>query len=268
MKLTHVLTACNDKYSRFIPLFIHYWNKFYPEVKPIIIYVGRLPDYYKKYSEFITEYKSPYGLPSAYVAQTIRLLWPAILNQTGGVLITDMDMIPANSQYFSVNIQNLDDNLFINYRQADGFGLNVKQLYMCYNIAPSKIWSDIFNIRNMNDLNKFLITNFNPEYDSIHGGNGWYTDQELFFNYFMKWSKNNSNHIFLNDLNTQFVRLEPSYLNYDMHAIMRSLNTNKYADCHIYSNFCPWNENDILDFIKLDTSNNYDCNSPDLLSKE
>jgi hypothetical protein len=84
----------------------------------------------------------------------------------------------------------------------------------------------------------------------------------------MKWSKNNSNHIFLNDLNTQFVRLEPSYLNYDMHAIMRSLNTNKYADCHIYSNFCPWNENDILDFIKLDTSNNYDCNSPDLLSKE
>lgn len=249
MKLSHVLTACNDKYSRFIPLFIHYWKKFYPDVKPVIIYVGKLSNEYEKYRQYITEYEGPIGLPTAYVAQTVRLLWPAILNETDGVLITDIDMIPANSTYFTKNINNLDNNMFINYRQGDGGGLDCKQIYMCYNIAPSKIWGDIFDIRSIEDINKFLITNINPVYDSIHGGNGWCTDQELFYLYFFKWAFNNVNYIFLNDKNTLFMRMEPNCLDYNKNTIKQLLKTQIFSDCHFFSNRCPWTADDIIELL-------------------
>ena len=31
----------------------------------------------------------------------MRILYPCILNSTGGVMITDMDMLPLNSQYYT-----------------------------------------------------------------------------------------------------------------------------------------------------------------------
>jgi hypothetical protein len=165
------------------------------------------------------------------------------------VLITDIDMIPANSTYFTKNIKNFDNNMFINYRQGDGGGFDCKQIYMCYNIAPSKIWGDIFDIQSMDDINKFLITNINPVYDSIHGGNGWYTDQELFYLYFFKWATANTNYVFLNDTNTRFMRMEPYQLDYNIKNIKQLLKIQIFADCHLYSHLCPWTADDINELL-------------------
>lgn len=242
MKISVALTACNDKYSRFIPIFIHYWKTLYPTIKPMIIYVGNLDDKYGEYSDHLIEYAPPANLPTAYVAQTVRLLWPALLNQTDSILISDIDMIPANSQYFTRSIEHLDNNLFVNFRQGD---VLKDQIYMCYNAAPPSIWREIFHIYNINDINKFLINNFNTHYDSIHGGRGWYTDQELFYKYFMIWKNFSSDYVFLTDLETKFNRMEPMWLNYNVDIIKKYLKLKIYSDCHLYSDQCPWSEEEM-----------------------
>ena len=43
MKLSHVLTSVNEneKYIKFIPLFIKSWTYLFPEIEPIIVYTGQ-----------------------------------------------------------------------------------------------------------------------------------------------------------------------------------------------------------------------------------
>lgn len=247
MKLSTVLTACNDKYNRFIPIFIKAWKYFYPDVKIIIIYIGSIPQHQKQYSEFIHEFHPPSNLPTAYVAQTIRLLWPALLGEKEGVLITDMDMIPANSVYFTKSIKHLDDNLFVNYRQGDDIQ---NQIYMCYNIAPSKIWAEIFHIQSDSDVHNFLVKNFNHEYDSIHGGRGWCIDQELFYQYFMKWKLSHPNaYIFLTDALTKFARFDFNEFQYIKKTFIIHVSRGKYADCHLFSAKCPYSEEELTELI-------------------
>ena len=249
MKLGTVLTACDSNYSRFIPIFIKAWQYYYPTVKIKIIYIGNLSEKYKQFAQFITEFNPPSGLPTPYIAQTIRLLWPSLLNEKDGVLITDIDMIPTNNTYFTNPIHNLPDDIFVNYRQGDGL---VDQIYMCYNIAPSHLWSEIFHIYSEADINKFLVQNFNNEYDSCHGGRGWYTDQELFFTFFMKWKNfNTESYIFLTDIYTKYNRFDWVNYIYDKLSFIKHIKSKKYSDCHIYSNQCPYDENELLELIDI-----------------
>ena len=50
---------------------------------------------------------------TSFISQYIRLLYPAILNSEGGVLITDMDMLPMNSDYYIKSIEDINNDKFI-----------------------------------------------------------------------------------------------------------------------------------------------------------
>jgi len=258
MKLSTVLTACDLKYSRFIPIFIRSWNYFYPSIKIVIVFIGCLPENYKKYNQHIVEFNPPFGLPTSYIAQTIRLLWPSLLGEKDGVLITDIDMIPGNRSYFSESIMNLPDDIFINYRQ--GYGIT-NQIYMCYNVAPSNIWSEIFHIYRLEDIHKFLVQNFHHEYDSFHGGKGWFTDQELFYNYFMKWKHfNPESYRFLTDEETGFSRFDFPRHNYNISLFIKKLRSLNFSDCHLYAHECPFSEDEL--FLMIDNLINSMCILP------
>ena len=56
------------------------------------------------------------NVSTAFVSQYIRIMYPCILNSTGGVMITDMDMLPLNSQYYTKPIESFDNDKFIYYR--------------------------------------------------------------------------------------------------------------------------------------------------------
>lgn len=248
MKLSTVLTACDEKYARFVPLFIKAWQKFYPDVAIKIIFIGTIPERFSSIRHYLEEYTPPPGLPTAYCAQTIRLLWPALLGNPDGVLITDIDMIPANSTYFTENIGSLPNDLFVNYRQGDGL---YDHIYMCYNVAPSSIWAEMFHITSREDVDTFLEKNFNKEYDSEHGGNGWFTDQELFFKYFMQWKDfgGPNSFIFLTDNDTKFERIDYFVFIYKKCILNEYLNTKKYADCHLYAHMCRLSEEELTDLL-------------------
>ena len=250
MKLTHVVTACNNnpKYTKFIPLFIERWNKLYPGVTVIIVFIAtKLPAELEKYSANIRLFSPINHINTAFCAQVIRLLVPCLLTTSDGILLTDIDMLPGNSTYFQRAIESYTDT-FISLRPYRIAGND--QIAMCYVVAPRNIWTDIFNIQTAQDIRSFLTSHYRPEYDAVHGGNAWYSDQQILYNYVTAWEKRTfSKAIFLDDSATEFNRLDYFHHNYNKSSFLNLLNTNKFSDAHLYAHECTWSPDDIKQLV-------------------
>jgi len=117
-------------------------------------------------------------LNSVFLSQNLRIFYPALIQTTNFVMITDMDMFPTNISFYTDFLQNesISKDDFIYLREIDSQN---KQIYMCYNMATPQIWSDVFKIKNEDDISKILET-YNPKnFKGIPGEKGWFTDQEI-----------------------------------------------------------------------------------------
>ena len=249
MKLDCVLTACNDNplYSEFIPIFIKTWNKLYPIVDVKIIYISdSIPEHLQEYNKNIILYKPESNISTAFISQYIRLLYPAILNYPNGILITDMDILPMNKTYYTKNIEEYTDDKFIYLRDVC---LGDKQIAMCYNVAINKTWSDIFDIKSLEDISTRLKNVYSNLQNGYHiWGTGWYTDQTDFYKYVMDWNKNTNNFISISDDNTRFSRLDrhESFSKNISDDLADKIKSGFYSDYHClrpYSKYSVSNEN-------------------------
>lgn len=231
MKLDCVLTATNDIpfYSDFIPIFVKTWKKLYPDVDIKIVYIAEnLPEKYKEYEEHIIMFPPIKGLKTSFMAQYIRLLFPCLLDYENGVLITDMDMLPMNSCYYTDNINNCTDDKFIYMRNVL---LNKKQLAMCYNVATPSTWREIFLIKNMEDLTKKIEIYVNKP-------TPWCLDQIQLYISVTEWNNNTNKLVCLPDKQTRFHRLAFSRkgnIDYSLSNITKNtISQGSYTDFH-----CP-----------------------------
>lgn len=235
MKLTTVLGAVNNNpnYYLFIPKQILFWKKF--NIKFVTIFVGnKIPDELIDYSDNILLWNKNLDLNHAYVAQNIRIYYPALLNLPDDemVMITDMDMLPTKGDYYKNNLEHFNKNDFIYYRHVDG-----NQIYMCYNASHPSIWSEVFHVQDENDVYNKICDNYNHEYNGIPGSNGWFIDQEIMYKHLIHYKH-------LKILERPITRLE-TYMFRD-HLQQNETNfLNKYDDVHFHRSYCD-NEDIIL----------------------
>ncbi len=244
MRLGAVVTAVNDNpvYWRFIPLFIKQWKRLFPEVGVHIIFVGKeLPDILNPWSAHITVYEPPSGMNTAYVAQIIRLAWPALIKTNELVMITDMDMIPMSRHYYDAAARWIMPYEIASLRAP----VNEKEYAMCYIAGHPNSWSEVFGIRNKEDIAEFLLQHYNNDYDGRHGGTAWTTDQEVLYRALKVTSV--PLRVF-HDSEIGYMRLEFWDFNFNK-DILKSLihMSNIYSDCHLAAVACPWSGEDILD---------------------
>lgn len=222
MKLDCVLTSCNNDpmYIDFIPIFIKAWKKLYPKVDVKIILIhDTIPEEYIEYEKNIILFKPIPDVSNAFTSQYIRLLYPALLNYKNGVMITDMDILPMNASYYIENIKQFTNEHFVYLRHVlmegrshswEAFGTIPRQIAMCYNVALPNIWSEIFNIQAIGDINNRI----KQVYESIHyvdgqrHNNSWSRDQIDLYTYVMKWNKQTKNFKHLSDKYTGYNRLD------------------------------------------------------------
>ena len=232
-----VLTACNEKplYLDFIPMYIHFWKKLYPTINiKIILIMNEIPKKFKDYEQYIILFKPIPNLNTGFTSQYIRMLYPSLLNYNNGVLITDIDIFPMNRSYFTKSIEKYDNNKFIYYR--GNWGKKEKQIAMCYNVASSKIWSDIFQIYSLNDIVERL-KDINSKHKIIDGSgkSGWFLDQIDLYKNVHKWNKKTNNYIELNDNLLNFQRLRRKILIRITNIsddIKKNISNNFYCDYH------------------------------------
>ena len=138
MKLTDVVTSStlDSMYIDFIPCFIKSWKKLFPTINiHIILIASKIPNYLLQYKKYIFLFHPIKGIKDSFISQFIRLLYPCICYASkGGILITDIDMIPLNSSYFKDNIVGIENNRFISYRSPFIWN-NKMNFHICYNIA-------------------------------------------------------------------------------------------------------------------------------------
>ena len=121
MKIGTIVTATdlNPLYSDFIPNFIKAWNAVLPEADiNIVLIADAIPESLLRWSSNLILFKPIEGIHTAFQAQCIRLLYPREVLRDEGVLITDMDMLPANRRYYVNSIESASDSAFVVYRDV------------------------------------------------------------------------------------------------------------------------------------------------------
>jgi hypothetical protein len=179
MKLSTVIGSVNNnpRYYKFIPKQISFWGSF--GIRFIAIYIGdTLPTELEPYTDNIIIWNRNKNINSAFVGQNIRMYYTALLQLPDDemVMMTDMDMLPCSSSYYTSGLENFTKEHFIYYRHIDN-----NQIYMCYNASHPNTWAKLFNIYSEDDIENRLSTTYDQTYNGIPGSNGWFTDQLIMY---------------------------------------------------------------------------------------
>jgi len=247
MRINTVLTSVNinELYIDFIPNFVDHWEILFPEIKIVIVLISDyIPEKFLKYEKYIILYSNKLtSIPSAFQAMCIRNLYPCILENHGNILISDIDMMPMNREYYENPIMYLSENKFVTYRDVL---ITIDEYPMCYNIANTKVWSDIFNIKTINELDNLLSawyeeSNYKITNPSLSGINNF--DQKILFKCLQKFNLTTENLIVLNDRLCNYHRLDRLRTNNIDHTFVGDLfrsgeinpidiRRGKYSDYH------------------------------------
>ncbi len=241
MEITTILTSVtnNEKYYRFIPLFIKRWKTLFPAIKIVIVFVGvKPPACLIPYKSYIRVFEPIPNVSDVFISQTIRLLYPAILDPNEVTMITDIDMVPGNRiSYYTDKIKAVNEDSFVVFRPLTCVGPN--EIAMCYNSAKTSVWSSVFGIGSLDDISSFLKNNYNFA-DGKHNGIGWVQDQRILYTHV---TNSNLNTVFLDD--SYYKRLEPHFHKYNIKSFAEMIKDD-FSDVHIYADECPWTIFDIL----------------------
>jgi hypothetical protein len=180
MKIDICLTATNTKsnYIKHIPTFVNSWLRL--QIEPMIILINNeIPDEYTKYKDYIILFDpAEYNLQhinTGYIAQIIRIFYPPLLTSKN-VIISDIDIVPINYKFFVKYVDEYPEDVFVNYRRYNG------QLNICYNLANSLVWGEVFEIDTIMDVVREIEQNYSANYDGQKNCDGWFRDQEVLTN--------------------------------------------------------------------------------------
>jgi len=182
MKLTRAIVACdlNKNYLDFWPVVYDAWKNIIGIECTLVLIADEIPQDIQ-HKENIVLFKPIPGIHTAFTAQCIRLLYPCLLEGEEGVILSDMDMIPTYKKYFVDTIADLPADTFYSYR---GIHHPEKQIWICYVVAHPSVWKEIFKINSFEDIVDILFEwNSYVNYEGKRGGEGWFADQEILYDY-------------------------------------------------------------------------------------
>jgi len=239
MLLTDVLTATdmNPNYYKFIPSFIIAWNKLFPEINiHIVVVADEIIEELLPYQQYIKLFKPIDGIETSFIAQNIRLFYPALIKAHSGILITDMDMIPMNTRYYMEPIKDITENKFVCYRPLSCVGK--AEMVMCYNIALQDIWREIFNIDSEQDIREKIRSIYQKEKyfgenANIHYKPYWITDQLYLYEKTQEWNKLTQHLIILDDSSYMQRLNKHNHLNPNSIQILDNIKSKFYSDFHM-----------------------------------
>ncbi len=254
-RLSHALLASdlNPRYVESWPLTARAWEEVVG-IEPVLVLIAReadVPDELRA-DPRVRIFEPLPDLHSAFQAQCIRLLYPALLDAAGAVLISDVELVPIRPDFFRQTVAALDERFFIAYRGEVLYDRG--EIAIPYNAARPGTWGEIFGIASLDDVRRRLAEwGAGIAYDGARGGAGWYTDQFALFGALTSWPEASTRLWMLDDTYTRYRRLERSDL---MHAaaltdeLRRDIRAGRFTDfdaCVPHSEYAALNDA-ILDF--------------------
>lgn len=221
MKIDRVILSSNEskEYLDFWPIVSLAWKKL--GIEPTLIYTGKNPIKLDN----IININLP-NIDTAFLAQNVRLLAPSLFPDEV-IIISDIDDMPLSESFFQKNISIYDNDKFIIYR-PDAVPENM--ISIMWNVAIGKTWSEIFNIRSVDDIKETLL-DWYPENYEVRGDN-WYFDQIMLKDKVELFNNISPNRVIeLSDQLTGFNRLNRSKLKRRFNQFY--IDGNDYSDFHM-----------------------------------
>jgi hypothetical protein len=213
MRLTHALLASdlNPRYVRLWPVARRAWSEI-AGIEPVLVLIAPRDEVPPELEcdPAVHVFEPVPSLHTAFQAQCIRLLYPAVLPSDGAVITSDVDMVPMNRRYFHRPVARLDRRHFASYRDVL---LPLGQIPVCYNAALTETWASIFRVHQLDDIRARLREwGENIEYAGTHGGAGWTTDQEMLYRILLERGRRERDVWIFDDDFTGYRRLERAYV--------------------------------------------------------
>jgi hypothetical protein len=213
LRLTHALVASdlNAAYLDFWPLVKRAWPAV-AGLEPVLVLVAEPAEVpvALRHDPAVHVFAPLAGVHTAFQAQCIRLLYPALLAVEGGVVTSDADMVPLNRRYFHRPAAQVDEDHFVAYRNVL---LANREVPICYNAARPATWRTVFRIDSDADVRRRLREwSDGVEYAGIRGEAGWATDQHLLHDALLEHGRSTGTVWILDDHYTGFRRLERARL--------------------------------------------------------
>ncbi len=195
MKLTRVILAVNesDWYLGFWKAAAKSWKQIIGLTPTLALIANDDIQIDESLGEVI-RFKPIEGIPSAYPSQVIRLLLPALYPDEV-CLVSDIDHIAVNHDYFHNTIADIEDDQFVFYREYPqrerdairGRGLEPNQWPMCYCAAKGSTFAEIFGIKtkSIEAIREKLEEWGKSEYPRWE----FYTDQIMLYRHVTQWSE-------------------------------------------------------------------------------
>jgi hypothetical protein len=237
LRLTHALLAVdlNPRYLRLWPVAKRAWAEI-TGLEPVLVLVaarGAVPHELAD-DPAVHVFDPEPALDTAFQAQCIRLLYPALLDGAGAVITSDVDMVPMSPRYFHRPLTRIDSRHFVCYRDVL---LPLGELPICYNAALPATWASIFKVHDLDDVRTRLREwAHGVEYAGTHGGAGWTTDQRQLYRILLERGRQERDVWILDDDFTGYRRLERAYVEkWGMlsDAARRGIERRSFSDFHL-----------------------------------
>lgn len=190
MKIDRAIASTNNNpdYYQFWPLFAKRWLSWGITPTLIVISDEKL-DIDESLGDVI--YIPPASpVPTGNQAQIVRLFAAASYEEEI-CLISDIDMVSLQREYFSDSVKECDDDSFVVY-SSDAYppGDPAYPAYpMCYLCSKGSNFKEIID----GDLD-----NFHERVEEwMNYGHGWHTDEKVFYEKFMKWRSRDEKSVLL-----------------------------------------------------------------------
>ena len=227
MKLDRAILSSNDnsKYLDFWPYVSRAWRELIG-IEPVLFFIGEAGrvEELSKYGQVIQVPVLP-EWDIVNQAQSIRL-WSGTKFPDENLIISDLDMLPINPEYFNNCITNTPDDFLISYTSDVlnfGFYLRSPQLPMCYLAAKGNTFNEILGISKSTSWEEFVSILKNSEL-------GYGTDQKYFYSRFIKWKQKGEKYLGLNRgwINGKIAENRLDKVNWPI-----DYNVNDYYDSHL-----------------------------------
>ena len=237
MLLDLCLVSCdlNPLYYDFYPMIRKFWKSVVGIDCILILVAEDVPYTLREERDSIILFPPLPNIPTAFQAQCIRLLYPCILTEYKGIIISDMDIIPLDKRFFVDTIKDVKDDVFCIYRDVIS---EHKQYPMCYCAGSSATWNSIFKIRIIHDLRERIISWYCKDDYQISSANSemWAQDQLQLYKYVSAVEETKTSVIKFTDKDTNFVRLDRGdidFISKNKEEIKTQIEYGKFSDFHL-----------------------------------
>ena len=243
MKLDLCLVACdlNDNYTQFFDIVKFSWKHYVGIDTKFILISSFIPTELESFTNDIILFNPIEDIPTAFQAQCIRILYPALLTEyKNSIIISDMDLIPLNKSYYVDSIDSINEDNFVVYRNIISEYL---QYPICFCTAKPNIWAEIFSINSINDICNTIETWYELFVNAGHFYQIsspfsviWACDQLKLFELINKWNKKVNRLTLLSDQETKFNRLDRLnilHIENNLHQYQVEIRSGIYSDFHL-----------------------------------